>query len=109
MLIANYLGLNTPMVFGIEAKYKNINLGLLYELGYKFIYNFSFKLPIAKAINIYAVYTNRYEDFRLSKDLDILVGSMIAMDINFKRYKIGYGMRFLSDYGFINTIQVLYE
>ncbi|MCS7245682.1 MAG: hypothetical protein N2504_05710 [candidate division WOR-3 bacterium] len=108
-LMANYLGLNTPVVFGIETNYKNMNLGILYELDYKFIYNFTLKLPIAKGINIYAIYTNRYEDFRLSRDLDILVGSMIAMDINFKRYKIGYGMRFLSDYGFINTIQVLYE
>ncbi|MEO0144955.1 MAG: hypothetical protein ABIL89_04965 [candidate division WOR-3 bacterium] len=105
----DYLGINTPLIFGINTNYKGFNVGFSYELEYKFIYNVCYKLPITNALNLYLSYTNRYEDFKTSKNIDILTGFLGGIEVKFKKYKIGYGIRALSDYGFINTIQVVYE
>jgi len=105
LFLMDYFGLNTPLIFGLNTNYKNFNFSLSYEFEYKFIYNISYKLLFSKNLSLFISYTNRYKDF---KD-DILTGSIAGIEIKFKNYRIGYGIRMLSDYGFINTIQVVYE
>jgi hypothetical protein len=106
-LFFDYLGLNTPIIFGINGNYKNFNINISYELGYKTIYNIAYKKTISRSLILYISYSNRYSDFNISKDL--LTGFLAGIEINLKKYKIGYGIRVLSEYGFINTIQVAYE
>jgi hypothetical protein len=106
-LFFDYLGLNTPIIFGINGNYENFSISASYELGYKTIYNIAYKTTISRNLILYISYSNRYSDFNISKDL--LTGFLAGIEINFKKYKIGYGIRALSEYGFINTIQIAYE
>jgi hypothetical protein len=106
-LFFDYLGLNTPMIFGINGNYKNFSISASYELNYKTIYNIAYKKTISRSLNFYISYSNRYSDFNISNDL--ITGFLASIEMNLKKYKIGYGIRALSEYGFINTIQVAYE
>jgi hypothetical protein len=106
-LFFDYLGLNTPIIFGINGNYKNFSIKISYELGYKTIYNIAYKKTISRSLNFYISYSNRYSDFNISDDL--ITGFLASIEMNLKKYKIGYGIRVLSEYGFINTIQVAYE
>lgn len=106
-LFFDYLGLNTPIIFGINGNYENFSINISHELGYKTIYNIAYKRTISKSLILYISYSNRYSDFNISKDL--ITGFLASIEINFKKYKIGYGIRSLSEYGFINTIQIAYE
>ena len=106
-LFFDYFGLNTPIIFGINGNYENFSISASYELNYKTIYNIAYKKTISRSLILYISYSNRYSDFNISKDL--LTGFLAGIEINFKKYKIGYGIRVLSEYGFINTIQVAYE
>ncbi|MEO0202545.1 MAG: hypothetical protein ABIL37_02330 [candidate division WOR-3 bacterium] len=107
-LMFDYLGLNTPLIFGINANYKDLNIGISYEFDYKPFYNISYKISLGN-LNLYFSYTNRYDDFKTSKGFDILTGMLASIEINLEKYKVGYGIRSLSDYGFINTVQLVYE
>jgi hypothetical protein len=106
-LFFDYFGLNTPIIFGINGNYENFSINISYELGYKTIYNIAYKKAISRSLNFYISYSNRYSDFNISNDL--ITGFLASIEMNLKKYKIGYGIRALSEYGFINTIQVAYE
>jgi len=106
-LFFDYLGLNTPMIFGINGNYENFSINISYELGYNTIYNIAYKTTISRSLNFYISYSNRYSDFNISNDL--ITGFLASIEMNLKKYKIGYGIRALSEYGFLNTIQIAYE
>ncbi len=107
IFLFDYLGLNTPIILGVNVNYQAFNVGLSYELGFGMVNNISYKHHISNFLNLYICYTNRYNNFKSNSD--ILTGFLGGLDVNVGNYKIGFGIRPISSYGYITTIQVVYK
>ncbi len=107
ILMFDYLGLNTPLITGFNLNYEAFNFGLSYELGFGIVYNISYKYQISNFLNLYICYTNRYNNFKSNNDF--LTGFLGGLDVNVKNYRIGFGIRPISNYGYITTIQMVYK